>query len=396
MQKPVSKENDYGNDVLRLNEEKEYIIVGTAHISRQSVDLVRKVIEAEKPDCVCVELDEQRYKALSEKKKWQNLDLRAVIREKQISTLFINILLSSFQKRLGQKLGVMPGTELLEAIHVAEENHIPVVLADRNVRITLRRAWSSMSFWQKMKFLAFGLAGIFERPELDEEELAKLRQKDVLTELLKEMGKFLPVLKHILLDERDLYLSQKIKAANGNKIVAVVGAGHREGIAQKLRQDKTYDLEPLDSIPPPSKTWKWFAWGLPVFIIGSLVYIGFTKGSAAAGDNALFWVLANGVPCALGAILAFAHPLTILIAFLAAPITSLTPVIGAGYVAVFVQAYFRPPVVKEFETVSDDVAVFRAWWRNKLLRIFLVFLLTGLGSAIGTYVGMYEIISNLF
>ncbi len=393
---PKSGDKDHEADIARLQSDKDYIIVGTAHISKESVDLVRRVIETEKPDCVCVELDEQRYKALSERKKWQNLDLRAVIRQKQISTLFINILLASFQKRLGQKLGVMPGTELLEAIRVAKENDIPVELVDRDVRITLRRAWTSMSFWQKMKFLSFGLAGIFEQPKLNEEELAKLRKQDVLTELLQEMGKYLPVVKTILLDERDTYLSEKIKKAKGDKIVVIVGAGHRQGIAEKLQSNRSYDLKSFETIPPPSTGWKWFAWGLPIFIIGSLIYIGFTKGPAAAGDNAVFWILANGIPCALGALIAFGHPLTILTALLAAPVTSLTPVIGAGYVAIFVQAYVRPPVVKEFESVNDDVAVFKAWWQNKLLRIFLVFILTGLGSAVGTYVGMYEIISNLF
>ena len=387
----------YSQDVHTIQVDgREFILVGTAHISRQSAELVREVIEKEKPESVCVELDAQRYKSLSEKKKWESLDLKALIRQKQLSTLLINLLLASYQKKLGDKLGVMPGVELLEATNAAREHDIPIALCDRDIRVTLRRAWHSMSFWNKMKLLTAGLAGIFENQEISEEKLSEIRQKDVLNELIGELGKAMPVLKTVLIDERDTYLAQKIKEAEGNKIVAVVGAGHLQGISESLSNGRPRDLREIEQIPPLSSLWKWIGWGIPAIILGSIAYIGWSKGAAAAGDNILFWILANGIPSALGAALAFGHPLTILSAFLAAPITSLTPVIGAGYVAAFVQVYARPPVVKEFQAVSDDVSMFKRWWQNKLLRVFLVFILSGLGSAIGTYVGAYEIISNLF
>lgn len=390
-------QSKYGSDVIEITQNgREYFLIGTAHISQQSADLVRKVIEEEKPDVVCVELDEKRYQSLSDKKKWEELDLKNVIKEKQLSTLMINILLASYQKKLGEKLGVNPGVELLEAAKTAKENNIPIELCDRDVRITLRRAWNSMSFWQKLKFLTAGLAGVFEKEELSEEKLTELRKTDVLNEMMTELGKVMPVLKSVLIDERDIYLAQKIKESKGNKVIAVVGAGHLNGIVDQLNSGKQEDLVKYEIIPPVSPILKGIGYAIPVIIIGAILYIGMTKGASAAGDNAIYWILANGIPSALGSALAYGHPLTVLVSFLAAPFTSLTPLIGAGYVAAFVQLMLVPPKVKEFQSVSEDVMKAKNWWNNRLLRILLVFLLSGIGSAIGTYVGMFEIVKNLF
>ncbi len=397
MEDNLTLDRNYPADVrIREVGDQEFILVGTAHISQESADLVRQVIEKEKPDAVCVELDVQRYKALAEKRKWESLDLKSLIRQKQLTTLLVNLLLAAYQKRLGDKLGVMPGVEMLEAINVAKAYDIPVVLCDRDVRITLRRAWNAMSFWEKLKLLSSGLVGLFEYQEISEEELQRIRQQDVLTELMTELGRFMPVLKTVLIDERDTYLTHKMREAEGKKIVSIVGAGHVNGIDQALRSNGRVDLSEIEKIPPLSPIWQWLGWGIPAIILGSIAYIGWSQGAQAAGDNLLFWVIANSIPSAIGAIIALAHPLTIIAAFLAAPVTSLTPVIGAGYVAAFVQAYFQPPLVKEFQSVTDDVNKPLKWWRNRLLRILLVFILTSLGSAVGTYVGAYEIITNLF
>ncbi|MBZ0183242.1 MAG: TraB/GumN family protein [Melioribacteraceae bacterium] len=387
----------YSEDVRYIKvDEKEIIIVGTAHISKQSADLVKEVIENETPDTVCIELDAKRYKSLSEKKKWEELDLKELIKQKQLSTLLINILLASYQKKLGEKLGVSPGLELLEAAQTADRLNIPIELCDRDVRITLKRAWNSMTFWQKLKFMTSGLAGIFDDEAITEEKLNEIKQKDVLSELMNELGKTLPILKKVLIDERDVYLAEKIRRAKGNKIVAVVGAGHVSGMLEILKENKARELDSIEQIPPASPVIKIIGWLIPVIIIGSIAYIGYSQGLTEAGDNALYWFLANGIPSAVGALIAWGHPLTILTSFIAAPFTSLTPVIGAGYVAAFVQAYYAPPKVKEFQTVSNDISKVSNWWSNKLLRIFLVFILSGLGSAVGTYVGAYEIIKNLF
>lgn len=375
---------------------KEIILIGTAHISKQSVDLVKEVIEKENPDVVCVELDERRYKSLSEKNRWENLDLKTIIKEKQLSTLIINLALASYQKKMGEKLGIAPGMELVEATKIAKEKNISIELCDRDIRITLKRAWNSMSFWQKLKFLTSGFGSLFEKQELSEEKLAELRKKDVLSEMMEELGKALPVLKRVLIDERDTYLAEKIKSANGNKLVAVVGAGHVQGILSHLENDDKSDLGEIERIPKSSSVAKIIGWGIPTIILLSIFYIGYSKGLSEAGDNILFWILANGIPSSIGAIIAFAHPFTILVAFLAAPLTSLTPLIGAGYVAAFVQVYFNPPVVKEFQSITTDFNKFTKWWKNKLLKVFLVFILTSLGSLIGTYVGFFEIVRNVF
>jgi pheromone shutdown-related protein TraB len=389
--------DNYTEDVQIVNKDgREFIIVGTAHISRQSADLVREVIEKEKPDVVCVELDEKRMKALSEKNRWENLDLKSIIRQKQLSTLIVNLVLSSYQKKLGEKLGVTPGTELLEAVQTANENNIPVELCDREVRVTLRRAWHSMGFWQKMKLVAGGFGGIFEKQELTEEKLAELRSKDVLSEMMDELGKAMPVLKKVIIDERDQYIAQKMKEAKGNKIVSVVGAGHVKGIINVLESNEQIDLKQIEIIPKPSPVAKIIGWGIPAIIIGSIIFIGYSKGLTEAGDNALFWILANGIPSAIGALIALAHPVTIITSFFAAPITSLTPLIGAGYVTAFVQAYFQPPLVKDFQNVAESARKFSMWWKNKLLKVLLVFILASLGSVLGTYVGLVEIVKNVF
>ena len=397
MEEETTKKENYSEDVHLINNNgREYIVVGTAHISRQSADLVRQVIENEKPDVVCVELDEKRFKALSEKNRWENLDLKQIIKEKQLSTLIINLVLASYQKKLGEKLGVSPGTELLEAVNVANENNIPIELCDREVRITLRRAWHSMSFWQKLKFLFGGGAGLFEKQELTEEKLTELRSKDVLSEMMEELGKAMPVLKRVLIDERDAYIAEKMQKVYGKKIVSIVGAGHVNGIINYFNNNRKISFKEIEKIPPSSPVTKIIGWGIPAVIIASILFIGYSKGLNEAGDNALFWILANGIPSAIGALIALAHPLTILTAFLAAPVTSLSPLIGAGYVAAFVQVYFQPPLVKDFQSVADSARKFSMWWKNKLLKVLLVFILASLGSVLGTYVGLYEIVKNVF
>ncbi len=374
---------------------RRFVLVGTAHISQESVELVRAVIERERPDAVCIELDQRRFEALSQRKRWESLDLREVIKNRQLSTLLLNVVLSSYQKRLGGKLGVMPGSELLEAANVAQELGLPIHLCDRDVRITLKRAWGSLSFWNKAELLSSAFATVFESPELTEDELRRLKKQDALNELMNEIGRALPRLKRALIDERDAYLATKIRECAGDTVVAVVGAGHLAGMVQALTSNERTDLAALETLPEPGPALKLLGWSIAVLVLGSLLYTGATQGAEAAGRNALFWVIATGTPTAIGAIFALGHPLTIIASFFAAPITSLSPVLGAGYVAAFVQAYVVPPRVKEFEAVSDDVATLKAWWKSRLLRVFLVFILTSVGGTIGTLTGGAELLSAL-
>jgi len=389
--------HNYPDDVEVIQlEEKTILLVGTAHISKQSADLVEQVIIQEEPDTVCIELDKKRFEALSKRRHWKNLDLKEVVRKKQLATLFVNLVLSSYQKKLGGKLGIMPGTELMTAAKTAKQKNIPIELCDRDVRVTLRRAWHATSFFKKSYLLASLFASLFDKTELDEEKLTELRKKDVLSEIMQEIGNSLPAAKKVLIDERDIYMAEKIKMASGKKLVAVIGAGHMEGICRVIGKDNSSMISKINTIPPVSPIWKIIGWSIPVAIILSIIMIGFQKGVEAAGSNLLYWILANGIPAAIGALIAYGHPATILSAFVAAPITSLTPVIGAGYVTAFVQIMNRPPIVSEFETIANDIVRISGWWHNKLLRIFLVFFLTGIGSGIGTWVGGYKIFSNLY
>jgi pheromone shutdown-related protein TraB len=386
----------YDQDVHVIrHEDRTILLVGTAHISQESVDLVRTVIEQEEPDCVCLELDDKRYQALTEQQQWQSLDLKSIIKNKQLSTLLVSLLMASYQKRLGSKLGVTPGAELLMAAQTARRLQIPVSLCDRDVRITLRRAWKSTSFFKKGYLLASLLTGLFDRSEISEEKLRELKQSDVLSGMMAEMAETLPDLKRVLIDERDIFIAEKIKSSPGKRIVAIVGAGHIEGMIASFATSNTHRLREISRIPPVSKGYVIAGWTIPVLIIGALLTIGLQKGAAVAGENLVFWILANGIPAAIGALIALAHPLTTLGAFAAAPITSLTPVIGAGYVCAFIQVLTCPPVVREFEAAGDDIATIRGWWQNRLLRVFLVFILTGIGSAVGTWIGGYEIFKNL-
>lgn len=384
-------------DVHRIESDgRTFVLVGTAHISRESAALVERVIAAEQPDCVCIELDPRRYDALANRTKLESLDLKAVIRSRQLAPLLLNLILASYQKQLGGALGVVPGAELLAAAKTAERLGLPVELCDRDVRVTLKRAWGALSLWRKAELIGALAASVLETPELDEEELRRLRQQDVLSRLMAELGDAFPALKTVLIDERDAYLATRLHQAPGTRIVAVVGAGHVAGMVAALRDGRRADLAVLDTVPLPSQAARWAGWSIPLVILAGLLFIGLRQGPAAVGDNALFWILATGLPGLVGAVVALAHPLTILATFLSAPITTLSPLIGVGYVAAFVQAWVRPPLVREIQTVTDDVRVPRQWWTNRLLRICLVFLLTTIGTSLGTLVGTAEIVANLF
>ena len=375
---------------------RTFLLVGTAHISQESADLVRQVINREQPDCVCVELDTQRFTALSEGTRWDGLDLKEVIRKRQLSALLANLILASYQKRLGGQLGVTPGTELLEATKVADEHEIPVALCDRAVRVTMLRAWRSTSFVRKFWLLSMLISSMFDSTRVSEDDLRDIRKKDVLTELLNELGAMFPALHKVLIDERDLYMAEKMRQCEGDRVVGVVGAAHVSGIVQALERSSPVDLRELDSIPKTLPIGKWIGWAIPALIIAAIAAIGLRQGAAAMGDSVLYWILVNAIPCAVGATLALAHPLTILAGLVAAPLTSLTPIIGAGYVTAFVQAYVAPPLVHELQTIAEDMRVPGNWWRNRLLRIFLAFILPTFGSLIGTYVGGYGILTDLF
>jgi len=375
------------NMVHRLtSDDKEVLLVGTAHVSKDSVQLVKQVIRDEQPDTVCVELCQSRYQAIRQRDHWQNMDIVRVIKEKKAMLLLSNLLLASFQKRIAKKFDIRPGQEMIQAIDAADEIGANVELADRDIRITLLRTWRTMSFLGKLKLLFQLLMSLGDVDEIEEEDIEKMKQEDILESLLAEVGKSLPRLKDILIDERDLYLTEKIRSAPGDKIVAVVGAGHVSGI--KDHWEEPIDLNKLEALPPPSGVGKVLKWILPTGILGLLVY-GFFSGGVQTGSNMLgWWILANGLLAGIGALIALGHPLTIMSSVLAAPLTSLNPMIAAGWVSGLVEAVSRKPKVKDFETLSEDISSVKGFWKNKVTRILLVVVFTNLGSMIGTAVAL--------
>ena len=375
------------DNIHRLTfEDKEITLIGTAHVSRESADLVVKVIEEEKPDTVCVELCESRYKAIKQKNRWQNTDLIKVIREKKSFLLLSNLLLTSFQKKIGQKLGIKPGEEMIRAMESADSVGAHIHLADRDIRITLSRTWRLMGLWTKMKLLAQLVTSMGEVDSIKEEDIEKMKDKDVLETLLSEIGKTLPELRRILIDERDMYLTEKIRSAPGKRIVAVVGAGHVPGI--KRGWNKAIDLNALDELPPKGKLFSFLKWGIPALVVG-LIVLGFFYAGASAGTHMIkWWVLANAVFAGLGAAIALAHPLTILSAIVASPITSLNPMIAAGWVAGLVETFIGKPKVKDFESLPADILSLKGFWKNKITRILLIVVFTNLGSSLGAFVAI--------
>jgi len=385
-------------DIIRIqvSPEREIILLGTAHISQESVNLVRKTIAEEKPDCVCVELDENRLKALEEGDRWKNLNVKDVLKKRQMASLIVNLLLASYQKKMGESTGVEPGSELKATVEEAKACNANLILADRDVKITLRRSWASTPFFRKFKLLATLLGSIFETEKVNEEELSKMREQDTLSVMMDDFGKEFPEIKQILISERDWFLAGRIIKAEGKKILAVVGAGHLQGIKNIIESEqKTPPEEELCEIPPPGKLGTIICWGIPAAIILSLVYIGIRFGPSAFADNAAFWALATGLPAAFGAACALAHPLAIITALFLAPITTLHPLIGVGMFTAFVQAYFRPPRVFEMETIADDIWKPSRWWKNRFTRVFLAFILPGLPTTIGSFIGIGKIVKTI-
>jgi pheromone shutdown-related protein TraB len=389
-----------GETLTRLElGDRQVILIGTAHVSRQSVEEVREVILEEKPDRVCVEIDETRYNSLVKKQSWQNLNIGQVLRERKGFLLLANLVLSSFQRRLGLELGVSPGEEMLTAVRLCQEQAIPFSLCDRDIQVTLRRAWSGSSFWGKNKMLAAMLSSVFAREKLTQEEIEKLKKRGTFQNMMEELASFLPSVKEVLIDERDRYLATRIYNAEGKRIVAVIGAGHVEGIVKNLKELQAGTLEAdtssLETIPPRKKISRILPYAVPAIILGLIVAGFFRSGWSLSLAMMWKWVLVNGTLSAIGSLLALAHPVTIAAAFLGAPITSLNPTVGVGLVTGIIEAALRKPRVTDFESLPEDLLSFRGFFRNRITHILLVFLFSSIGSSLGTFIGIPYLTSLL-
>ncbi|RBP07871.1 TraB/GumN family protein [Rossellomorea aquimaris] len=384
----MSTENE--KNITRIHMDgKEYILIGTAHVSRQSAEQVKEVIEAEQPDTVCVELDEPRYQSIVEGDKWKDTDIFQVIKDKKATLLLMNLAIGSFQRRMAKQFGIKPGQEMIQGIESAKESGAELVLADRNIQITFSRIWNSVGFSGKAKLMTQIIYSIFSNDTITEEELEKIKSQDMLDSMLNEFTQVFPKLKTPLIDERDQYLAQKIKDAPGEKIVAVLGAAHVPGITKEIY--KEHNLDKLNERPAKSKWPKIIGWAIPVMILAVIAYT-FISNPDAGIQQGISWILWNGGFSALGVAIGLGHPLAILTAFVAAPFTSLNPLLAAGWFAGFVQAYFRRPNVGDFDSLSEDVLSVKGFWRNKVTRILLIVVLANLGSTLGTVIGGADVV----
>jgi pheromone shutdown-related protein TraB len=378
---------------------REFILVGTAHVSKESIEESTRTIREEKPDCVCVELDEGRLQAIKNEKGWQELDVVKALKQGKGFLLLANLVLSSFQRRMGADVGVKPGDEMKEAIAVAEAEGIPTALVDRPIQVTLRRAWAKNGFWGKIKLLATLVASAFSDDDIKSEDIEKLKEQGAMDGMMEELAKELPTVKEVLIDERDRYLASHIWEAKGNKIVAILGAGHLPGTERILGElasgARSADTSDIAEVPPKGIGSHLAGWAIPAILVALVVAGFFTGGANASLDMLIRWFLWNGSLAALGALLALGNPLTILVSFLAAPVATINPFIAVGLISGVVQAWIRKPRVRDMETISEDVTTLRGFYRNRIAHVLLVFFLSSLGGAIGNFIAVPSLLASL-
>ncbi len=375
------------------------ILVGTAHISKDSVKEVKEVIEKYKPDIVAVELCKRRYDAITKKDKWENTPVTQLLKSNNSYLMLAQTFLSSIQRKLGKEYGVEPGSEMIAAMNEAEKYGLEVALIDRDISITLKRAWRKMGIREKFRLSWEFLKAIvgFGEEELEELDLEKLMDQDVISTLMEEFGKIAPSATNVLIHERDKYISQKIlnESKKGKKVVAVVGAGHIKGIKKHLEKKKLdVDLKELEYVPKKRfSILKAIGYTIPVLFAALIIYAFYFKGLDLALEMFIYWFLINGICSAIGTAIARGHILSILTAFVAAPITSLNPAIAAGWVAGYVEAKLRTPVIKDFKNLSK-IDSLKEFWNNRVIRLLMVVALANVGSMIGTIVA-FPYIANL-
>lgn len=374
--------------------DKDVYLIGTAHVSQESVNDVTTTIQMVEPDSICVELCELRYNNITNPDTWKKMNIVKVIKEGKSMFLLSSLIMTSFQKRIAKQLGVKPGAEMIEGINQAKAIGAELVLADRDIQITLKRTWGNLGLWSKSKIVFQLMASVFVTEDIDEQMVEDLKKQDQLTMALQTIGEEFPQVKSTLIDERDVYLAQKIRTAPGQKVVAVLGAGHVPGISELIHQ--TIDLHPLEQLPKPSAWPNVLKWGIPAVIIAIFIYGFFMGGADKSKEMVYIWFLVNGILSAAGAALALGHPLTILSAFIAAPLTSLNPTIAAGWVSGLVQAWVKKPTVEDLENLPEDIGTIKGFWFNPVSRILLVAALSNLGSMFGTFIAGSWIAGKVF
>lgn len=369
--------------------------MGTAHISKASVQAVEYLANEIKPDTICVELCESRKQSIVDSDKWKNLDIFKVFKERKMYLLLSSLILSSFQKKMG-KGEVKPGDELKKGIEMAHTVGARLVPVDREIQTTLKRSWAKVGFFSKMYLLSALFTSLLVKEDVSEEKIEEMKSEDVLKDLFSQLPKKFDEVKKVIIDERDEYLAEKIRqeAAKSQKLLAIVGAGHLEGIMKHIETPR--DLAHLEEIPQGSFWDKASMFLLPVAILALMAYTFYAFGADAGTNLVLEWIIVKGTLSAIGALLALAHPISILLAFVIAPIGNFNPILKPGWMAALCESWLRKPLVEDFERISEDSEHFTGYWKNRVIRIFLVLLLPQIGSSIGTFVVTIQGIKNLF
>ncbi|MBU04033.1 MAG: conjugal transfer protein TraB [Euryarchaeota archaeon] len=367
-------------------------IIGTAHISKKSIETVLLQIKEWQPDVVAVELCESRLKALKEPEKLESETLLDIVKEGKAPMVVLQSALAAEQRRMGLSTGEKPGAELLAAVNDAEDRKIPVELIDRDVIITLKRAWKKMKFMEKWKVL-YAMLWAEEDEEIAIDEL--LEDSDMLSNMLEEARDIAPGAGYTLIDERDIYLSERIRQIrHKGRILAVVGAGHVNGIRNNLEQEKGDSeriIDKLNEIPPKAKWPKMVMFLIPILIFSAIGWLAYNGEIAAVQEIAKTWLILNMVFAGLGIIIARGHPLSVIVGAIASPFTSLNPTLAAGWFAGYTQFKMVPPTGKDAQDFLklDETSLL---WKNNVGRVLLVTTLGNFGSTIGAWIGTAGII----
>jgi pheromone shutdown-related protein TraB len=388
---------------LQVKVNDNIILVGTAHISKDSVEEVKEVIEKYKPDIVAVELCKRRYDAITKKDQWESTPVDKLLKSNNAYLMLAQTFLSAIQRKLGKEYGVEPGSEMIAAMNEAEKHGLEVALVDRDISITLKRAWRKMGIREKFRLTWEFLKAImgYDEEELEELDLKKLMDQDVISALMDEFSEIAPSITDVLIHERDIYIAKKIlDESKKGRVVAVVGAGHLKGIQKQLeKKELKIDLKTLEDVPKKRvKISKVIGYSIPVLFVALIAWLFFTRGPSAFDELKnvfLWWFLIVGGFSAIGTLIARGHPFSIGTAFVAAPFTALHPAIAAGWVAGYVEAKVRTPVVKDFQDLSK-IESFKDFWNNKVIRLLMVVALANLGSMIGTIVAFPYIARFVF
>jgi pheromone shutdown-related protein TraB len=373
---------------------KEIILIATAHVSLQSVALVKRVIEEERPDSVCIELDDDRLKNIKDPDSWKKTDIVKVIKAKKVGFLFANLILSSYQKRMAAKLGTRVGQEMVQGMESAAAVGATLVPADRKIQTTFLRIWRKLGGLEKAKLLSgllFSFGG--EEEEITEDDLQELLRDDMLEAAMGDIRKKFPKVGEILINERDRYLADKIKNAPGDKVVAVLGGAHVPGVRAEIFRER--DVEEIASIPPASPVGKVIGWLIPILIVALIAY-GFTQGASVGLQRLGTWLIWTSALAAGFTALSLGHPLTVLTAFVVAPFTVLHPFLACGWFAGLVEAFIRKPTVADIENVPEVILSVKGFFKNRFLRIILIVAMANIGASIGTFVAGLDIIKSIF